>query len=857
MLAAAGGLLFGLFAHVALSETDWVAWVPAWTLNLVCLPLSLLGGALTRRAVRRPNRVGGAWAATVAACAGWMLAGPTFTETTLRGISEPAGVPTGPARLTADVLRTRVGRDASALVRVVSGRGLHAGTALRPEARFRLFGLDEAVGTRVQILAKLHERTRFENPTPSPQLRPPAPDGIGRVLGAARVVREAPWYRRAAHGLRRILRERFSQTLSRSASATARALLLGESGALEASEKQALRSAGLAHLLAVSGLHILLVAGSALLFARWLWARLPTALAFRGAVLDPSRVDPHRAGAVVGISVALSYALLVGSSPSAWRAAGTAAFVWGGRALGRRVDPWNAASLTVLILGITSPSTLREPALWLSVVATAALLPREPAPPHGSASGLAPVKAILSGTARAWVATAPILVVCFGDISFGGWLANLIALPLASVWLLPGVFAHGALCLVSIPMASAWTAPVVETAVGAVHGLCHLLSSIPLIDLSVPPLTRLQASACALASFSILFVRRRRWRVGLLVACVFTVVAAELWLRAEAQPNGRLRLTFVDVGQGDATLIDLPDGRLMAVDAGGAPGGGPDPGQRVLVPLLRARRRQRIDVLVVTHPDPDHYGGVGALLERFDIGEVWTTQQGRVEHPEGEWSRMLHKARAQGARIVYPGALCTAPRRFGAARVDVVWPCPRYDPGYGANDNSLVLMLTIGAHRFALTGDIEAYAEAALSEPGRLGAPAPSLAGPPRASTFTPTSPAAPTTVLKVPHHGSRTSSSPELLHAMSPQIAVISAGRNNRFGHPHPEVWARITRAVPRVYRTDVHGGVVVESDGKALRVHPTRPGGLRALDPASLDGELRAERRHRRTGHKVAATR
>jgi len=236
-----------------------------------------------------------------------------------------------------------------------------------------------------------------------------------------------------------------------------------------------------------------------------------------------------------------------------------------------------------------------------------------------------------------------------------------------------------------------------------------------------------------------------------------------------------MRASFVDVGQGDATLIDLPDGRLMLIDTGGAPQGGPDPGAQALVPLLRARRRQRIDVLVLTHPHPDHYGGMGAILDAFPITELWDSGQSAAEAERSSTSRqaldLVERARSKGTRVLLPEQLCGRKRAFGAAEVEVLWPCPGFDPGYEANDNSLVLRLHYGARTLLFTGDIEAHAEAALAaQPDRLRAD-----------------------VLKVAHHGSRTSSSAEVLAAIAPSLALISAGVANTFGHPHPETLERL----------------------------------------------------------------
>jgi competence protein ComEC len=256
-------------------------------------------------------------------------------------------------------------------------------------------------------------------------------------------------------------------------------------------------------------------------------------------------------------------------------------------------------------------------------------------------------------------------------------------------------------------------------------------------------------------------------------------------------------VTFLDVGQGDGALVDLPDGRLMLIDAGGNPGGGLDPGRVVVVPVLAARRRSRVDVAVISHPHPDHYGGLRAVVEAgIPITEVWDTGQGDAENSEGELSVLLATLRSRGTRVRTPADLCGDVHSYGAAQVRVLWPCPTYDPGHDPNDNSLVLRVDHNQRSFLFTGDIEGHAESVLVSNGAV----------------------LDADVLKVPHHGSRTSSSEALLRAVTPQVAIVSAGRLNRFGHPHTEVAQRLSKLVPRVVRLDQQGGAVVTSDGQAL---------------------------------------
>jgi competence protein ComEC len=264
-----------------------------------------------------------------------------------------------------------------------------------------------------------------------------------------------------------------------------------------------------------------------------------------------------------------------------------------------------------------------------------------------------------------------------------------------------------------------------------------------------------------------------------------------------------IRASALDVGQGDSNLIDLPNGACILIDGGGFVGSPVDPGKAVVLPLLRARRRSRIDIVALSHPHPDHFTGLASALEQLEIGEFWDSGQGEAEGAGPVYAELLRSLRARGVPIRHPRELCGKPRRFGAAQVSVLGPCPSFTPRRNANDNSLVISVAYGQRRFLFTGDAEHEEEAELVQ---------THAAELRAD------------YLKVGHHGSRTSTGEAFLSLVAPALATLSCGVRNRFGHPHVPTVERLAAHAVRTLRLDRSGSVEVTSDGHSLSARATR---------------------------------
>ena len=542
-----------------------------------------------------------------------------------------------------------------------------------------------------------------------------------------------------------------------------RAMTIGDRTGVEPETAEAFRIAGTYHVLALSGTQVALVAGLVL----WVMTRLET---------------PPLARAALASSALVFYAVFVGGDVPVTRATVMAVVMLAGRALDLDADLANLLGLAAILLLLHHPSWIGDVGFQLSFAATLGLLLLSSV----LAARLPPMKwrleLAIAASMAAQAALVPLLLVHFHRLALAALVLNLAAVPLSAAVLFTGF---------AVVLASAGPSGLAYR-VGDVAWICahallrsgEVVRLVPGLDVRhpTPPLWAMVVFLAGL----LLLRAPARFRAGVVTTALG--LAALLCAARPAPGDGRLSLTALDVGQGDCLAVRSPRGRLWMVDAGGSFDARFDIGEAVVGPYLWSQGWRRIEALVLTHAHPDHVGGAPFLLRAFDLGATWEGPAPRHDRGYAELDAAL---RAGGAarRTVARGVR----EDWDGVAVEVAGPRPpRRAPWTTRNDDSVVLRLSWGSVTFLLTGDIEAAGEDAL---GAVAAQ-----------------------VLKVPHHGSRSSSSARLLAAVSPRVALVSVGHANRFGHPHPEVVDRYARAGVWLMRTDRDGATTVSTDGERI---------------------------------------
>jgi competence protein ComEC len=595
------------------------------------------------------------------------------------------------------------------------------------------------------------------------------------------------------------------------------AIVIGDRAGLDTDVQRALQEAGTYHVIAISGGNIAILAGlllGAFRLAGWL----------------------GRTAMVASIAALLAYARFVGDGASVDRATLMAVVYFGAAAFDQRSPPLNALAVVAAVLVATDPLSIVDPAFVLTFGATLAILVVVPAVAtthveqpetaidHRVFAGLVhrlivrirrPFLSMFAASAAAEALLFPVAAIVFSRVTFAGLALNFLAIPLMAVAQIAGM-AVVPTAIVSTRAAAApgWIAHL--GAAGLVRS-ADLLRFAPALSYRVAPPPWIAVVLYYGAALTWWTLWRRRLTLGsdadrappapgvrraVTSGAALIAAGAALWILvpprmlAAAYGDGTLHVTFLDVGQGDSIFVIFPRGSTLLVDAGGLSFSSAfDIGDRVVAPVIRDAGFRRLDNVALTHGDPDHIGGAASIIREFRPREVW---EGIPVPPFGPLTALRMAAQAAGARWanVYEGD------RVVVDDVEVVarHPAPAdWERQKVRNDDSIVLELRWRDVSVLLTGDIGKAVERVIGN----------------------TIPPASLRIVKIPHHGSLTSSATEFIAALQPRIAIVSAGRGNHFGHPAPEVLDRYRAIGAEIFRTDQDGAVMVDSDGYSVNVH------------------------------------
>ena len=575
-----------------------------------------------------------------------------------------------------------------------------------------------------------------------------------RGVGAQVFVDEVTSFEPAAVSVKERLRRGVVAGLKPEQAALMEAMTLGVKDNLD-DLQDSFAAAGLAHILALSGLNFgVLIAVVGFLLRPFGVLRYPVMIAF-----------------VVG------FVALVDASPSVLRAGTMAAALLASLWLGAgRLEPWPALSLAALLALLWNPSSLLDLSFQLSYLAVVGMLifagPTLRAIQASNLSWWHP-KALILGTLVVSLAAQalllPLLAHTFHAVPLLAPLTNIVAIPLATP-LVPLGFAAGLLGLVSLPLAGLFNA-LVSPVAAALIWTANTTAGWPSLGWGeIAPVGFIYYGVGALALALVSFGKLRLWR-GLLV------VAAALTASTLTPPPHRNEIVFLDVGQGDSTLIRLPNRVEILVDAGGTPFSDFDIGKNTVVPALRALDVDELELVIASHADTDHIEGLASVLREIPV------QQLVIGYPSEDseaFAAFMEVAEQRGVAVteVRRGEVL----RVGEARLEILHPAMQPLPE--TNENSVAFVLSALGQDALFLGDLPSTVEDTLAVPD--------------------------VDILMVAHHGSRFSTSDRLLEAAKPEQAVLSYGRNN-YGHPNGDVLTRLKAHGAQVFHTYEQGAVRV----------------------------------------------
>jgi competence protein ComEC len=707
---------------------------------------------------------------------------------------------------------------ANGLIRVTADTNfaMHVGDELRVTSRIRFPRNDGNPGEfdyRAWLMRQGIVATMFAEPRKSD------PEPI-RIIGHREFI-----FASRIETIRERIGSFIDANLGYPASAEMRALIIGDRGGIGEPLRQSFALTGMAHLLVISGLHLGIVATTAFLIARLLMSFLPALMA---------RGYANKFAAIAAALAVCGYAAIAGHHVSTIRALVMVLTYAFAILLDRSRELVSSLALAALLICLTLPGSTADIGFQLSFASVFVILMgmrrfaawwrwryMNPLAPRTERSRLNSVSEAVAGYIAvsfwALMGTAPLTAFHFNQFSIVGLISNAVVVPIMGFGAVVGGLVAAALSFIATTPARgllwfagklamvgtylagwfegwplAWERIFTPTPIelGIAYGFILLWLTAPLKGAVVlEQLRRRNATFVAARQVS----RSSRVRRAVGVALCAALILDGAWWTYQRYLNRDLRVTFLSVGEGDAALVRFPGSRVMLIDGGGAFRSTFDPGERIVAPLLWSQKIMHVDYVAVSHPDHDHFAGLTFIARNFTPSHFWTSG---TDSPDESYAQLLEAMKQAGAR----SAICNSASRammIGGVNLRCVGPIA------GAaelkeNNSSMVLRLSYGRHALLFPGDLEAKGERELIASGAdLRA-----------------------TILKVPHHGSHTSSTTELIAAAHPAVAVISLGYHNRFHFPADEVLQRYRDAGVTVLRTDEDGAISADVGLDSIRL-------------------------------------
>jgi competence protein ComEC len=614
------------------------------------------------------------------------------------------------------------------------------------------------------------------------------------------VARKPVPLRAAIESLRREIRRYIDQHVAAENGALMKALVVGDMGAVTKEMRNEFTAAGVNHVLSISGLHVSMLGLVVFLIFR-VGCSYSTYLTLRFNLL--------KVATFFSFLAVVFYTAIAGAMVPTVRSAIMIGVYELAVLLDREEEVFASLTFAALLIAMVWPAVIADISFQLSFLAVLfivwgmrRMMERSPQRQRNELpqernwwkEKLWQGKLHLAIPLFATLGTGPLIAHYFGHLSLAGFVANPIVVPLVGFVVVPLGLMTGFLSL-TLPSAAEMLLWPAEYLLSSTLWLVGLFARLPLANIVVPVPNLFEVTTLYLFIVALFFVGRSRFAIFALVVLGSVLGGDAFYWWRERWDRKDLRVTHVNVGQGDAAVVELPRSKVLVIDAGGTALGDFDTGESIIGPFLRSRKILRVDYLFLSHPRVDHYGGMRSIAMEFAPAEFWSGPG------KGKTTRFDDlEAALERSRVKRVSLSDQEPCRT----IDDVKLCVLYPPPSGPEDTSVVLRLEFGKVQFLFAGDIDKREELFLQQ---------------KASVLR-------SAVLKVPRHGSASSSTQEFVTAVRPSLAIISAGARNPSGLSRDEVAARYRKVGAEVLRTDEDGAIIVETDGSTIRYRGYKSG-------------------------------